>query len=257
MQIRIMSSNIWSCSQPTANRDDLLAEVYFKYRPLTIGIQECSPEIRAEEKSLLDLCAPDYLELNPAPENITNFTPILYNRCLTVENSGWILFDGLNNLNSKSITWGLFSLKNKRFIHINVHYYYETNEQGAQARQQNSAQLLQLIGQLQCYQAPVIVTGDFNCEERSKPLQALLHNGLTLASSINPQKVCSYHVFPQYDEEKNLFFGGSPLHPSYTAEDSLDHIFLQNAVCTRFVTVQDQEALDASDHCPIYADIEI
>lgn len=260
MNIRIMSSNIWgNCpgNRPIANRDDLLAGVFQKYAPQSIGLQECSPKSRQEKNNIFSLCRPKYLELDPSPMDANNFTPILYHHSLHLADGGWFLFNGPNDWNSKSITWGLFSLENSRFIHINLHYFWEHNEQGEQTRKQNSSQLLAFIKKLPYRQIPFIITGDFNCEEYTLPLQMLLSSGLTLASAIVPHKICSHHVYPEFDEENCLYHSGSLFHPTRTAKDSIDHIFLKDAVCTRFVTVQDQEALDASDHCPIYADIEI
>lgn len=260
MAIRIMSSNIWgNCpgNRPIANRDDLLAGIFKKYTPLSIGLQECSPKSRGEKNNIFSLCSPEYLELDPSPKDTTNFTPILYSCRLQAEDCGWFLFDGPNDWNSKSVTWGLFSLENSRFIHINLHYFWEHTEQGEQARKQNSDQLIAFIRQLPYRQVPIVITGDFNCEVHTKPLQMLLSSGLTLASSIAPQKICSHHVYPEFDEEKQYYHSGSCFHPARTANDSIDHIFLEGVVCRRFITVQDQEALDASDHCPIYADIEI
>ena len=260
MTIRIMSSNIWgNCpgNRPIANRDDLLAGVFKKYAPWTIGLQECSPKSRQEENNIISLCGPEYFEWDPSPKDANNFTPILYHRRLRAEDGGWFLFDGPNDWNSKSVTWGLFSWENIRFIHINLHYFWEHTRQGEQAREQNSSQLFAFIQKLPYRQAPIILNGDFNCEEYTQPLQMLLSYGFTLASDTAAQKICSHHVYPEFDEKKQIYHSGSLFHPTRTAEDSIDHIFLQNAVCKRFITIQDQEALDASDHCPIYADIKI
>ena len=260
MTIRIMSSNLWGncpANRPIANRDDLLAGVFKKYAPWTIGLQECSPKSRQEENNILSLCEPEYLELDPSPTDINNFTPILYSRRLRLDDGGWFLFDGPNDWNSKSVTWGLFSFENIHFFHINAHYFWEHTKEGEQAREQNSAQLLSFIQKLPYLQLPLIVTGDFNCEEYTRPLQMLLSSGFTPASDIAAQKICSHHIYPEFDEENQRYHSGSLFHPVRKAEDSIDHIFLLNATGTRFVTVQDQEALDASDHCPIYADIEI
>ena len=73
---------------------------------------------------------------------------------------------------------------------------------GEQTREQKSAQLLALMLQLRIVQASIIVTANLNCEEYKKLLQMLSAGRLTLASDIHPQKVCSHHVYPEFDQEK-------------------------------------------------------
>ncbi len=255
MEIRIMSSNIWgNCPAdcPIANRDDLLVSVYRKYAPLVIGLQECSPKSRGEKDNIISMCAPEYIELDPSPKNVNNFTPILYSRRLTLLDSGWELFYGLNDWDSKSITWGRFALDGKEFVAVNVHFFYTDDFAGEQARKSNANQLLRLIGRFGAL--PVIITGDFNCEERTFALQALMNSGLSLASRINPQNPCSHHFKPKYDSAGGLFSGGTL---EGGREDSIDHIFLKNASAKAYTVITDQDALDASDHCPVFADVEI
>ena len=63
--------------------------------------------------------------------------------------------------------------------------------------------------------------------------------------------VCTHHGDPQRGEDGMYHGKTTPL----TFEHSIDHIAVRgNLLPERFVVIEDQDALDATDHSPIYAD---
>jgi len=263
--IRIMSSNIWgNCKPhiPISNRDDLLSVLYRRYLPDAIGIQECSPKLRAEAVNLFALCQPEYRELDVdfAP-NANNYTPILYRPDrVTPADCGYFSFAGPNDGQSKSVTWAVFdTAENARFILVNTHYYYTSDDIGRAARVSNSYEMLALMTRLeqQYPDTPFVLTGDFNCATADAPLQLLLANGIRESRDAvdNPPTVCSYHGYPEVDGD-GQFRRPSSVEPG--AERSIDHILYRGKVQPRtHVVVIDREALIGTDHSPIYVDFAL
>lgn len=67
-------------------------------------------------------------------------------------------------------------------------------------------------------------------------------------------EISSWHGDPVRGEDR--FFHGSMT--SDTWEKSIDHIGAERgAVAERYIVVTDQDALDATDHSPVFADIEV
>lgn len=271
MNFTVMSSNVWgNCpeNRPIADRDDKMAVVFLKYLPDSIGLQECSPLLRGEGQDLFSLVSKEYAEvpITPTNEDKNNFTPIIYRPDrLTLEDSGWLYFSGLNDMGSKSVTWALFldRKSQERFIHINTHYYWTNDPEGGEARISNSRELLNLYADLiKKYPYPVVITGDFNCRTESEPIQALLSAGLSEARLCSKQPVAPYrsnHKYPDIDDSdpENITYPVGYL-PNEEIEKSIDHIFVTpNLSVDSYHTVIDKEALEASDHCPLIVYLEL
>ena len=265
--VRIMTSNVWgNCpeSAPIANRDDNLTVIYRRYLPHTIGMQEVSPRSRAEAQSIISLADDEYTEVPADIAPFTNnYTPILYRHAqLTLIDCGYLNFRGLNDAGSKSATWAVFEEKSshRRFIHITTHYYWTTDRAGRAARVQNSLEMLDLVDTLagQHPGIPMFFTGDFNCCTAEPPIGMLLAEGICEARDTNegtPPVICSHHPYPGKNEETGLFDVPAVTKPG--PENSIDHILVRGNVRVRsHVIVDDTESLLATDHCPIYCDIE-
>jgi len=262
--VRIMSFNIWgNCPKDTtiSNRDDLAAVILLRYLPDSVGFQECSPRMRSEATNIFQLISSEYDEVPAAATNEkkNNYTPIVYRRkALKLLDYGWHCFVGLNDGGSKSITWALFEClaDGRKFIHINTHYYYKSTDAGRAARVTNTGETLALmVDLLEKYPVPVFFTGDFNCRADEPPVEVLCRFGIKdvryTAAESSPWR--SHHAVPTYNAGSDTFAQG--VHPTDEREQSIDHIFsCGEAAAEKFVTVVDSEALDASDHCPIYAD---
>lgn len=269
MKTRIMSSNVWGncpADRPLADRDDKIAKVYFRYLPDAIGLQECSKKLREERPNLFALVRDLYEEVPvmPTNEEQNNFTPIVYRKDrLAVEDSGWLCFEGLNDHGSKSITWALFFHKESgsRFIHMNMHYFWTQDEAGREARVSNTKEMLALCEKLTAeYHCPFVLTGDFNCCTDEPPIQSVLASGFREARLCSEAPVAalrSYHEYPEIDDSDpaNITYPVGHM-PDGRIEKSIDHIFVNGGIAVqRYETVVDEEALQATDHCPIFADL--
>ncbi|CAG7651812.1 hypothetical protein PAESOLCIP111_06393 [Paenibacillus solanacearum] len=262
-KFRIMTSNIWgNCGDNAiANRDDNLADVFMEYMPDVLGLQEVSPKARREPVSLFDLLDGRYTEVAvPIGELSNNYTPLLHTQRLTVLESGFHRFSGLNDSNSKSITWAVFECtrSGQRFAVCNVHFYWKSDQAGEEARRSNSRELMSVADAIQQrWPVPVCCIGDFNCRIGSAPVQHLFEHGFLdaqVTAAVQTSDSNAHHPYPKWDEAQQAFVHGPA--PTGTYREAIDHVFYRGdqAAVGEYVTVLDQKALDASDHCPVYAD---
>jgi endonuclease/exonuclease/phosphatase family metal-dependent hydrolase len=125
----------------------------------------------------------------------------------------------------------------------------------------NCAELIQVIQHIQAaYPVPLFCIGDFNCHVDSDPIQQLLELGLAPAQGAAIAATSDsngHHPVPVWDETSGTFGYGTA--PFRTYSRAIDHIFYigEQVKVWVYATVTDLEALDSTDHCPIYADISI
>ncbi len=260
--LRIMSSNIWSGK--IFNREIMHGQVYRRYLPDSIGMQERVTRWQSEEHSFNRSLADEYTEVEvDIGGHVINCTPIFY-RAATLDllDSGWHYFSGLNDVGSKTITWAHFAHKatGTRFIHLNTHFYWTGDEAGNKARLGDAAELHRLIERLTArFACPILCTGDYNCRMDSEPGQKLLECGFrdTLDLATGPRSATtSHHPYPVFDEEAQIY-RSAPM-PAADPARAIDHILLwgEATICAH-VTVTDEDALTASDHCPLYVDVKL
>lgn len=260
--LRIMSSNIWSGK--IFNREALHGQVYRRCLPDSIGMQERVTRWQSDEHSFNRSLADEYTEVEvDIGGHVINCTPIFYRPAtLELHESGWHYFSGLNDVGSKTITWARFTHKatGAHFIHLNTHFYWTGDEAGNKARLGDAAEMHRLAERLTArFACPILCTGDYNCRMDSEPGQALLAYGfrdtLNLASG-GRSVTSSHHAYPAFDETAQLYQNG-PM-PAANPTRAIDHILLWgDADILNHVTVTDQDALDASDHCPLYVDVKL
>ncbi|TMV49558.1 hypothetical protein FE783_13735 [Paenibacillus mesophilus] len=262
---RIMTSNIWgNCGDKAiANRDDNLADVFLRYRPDVLGLQEVSPKVRREPINIFDLLDSHYAEVDVDIGPLSNnYTPLLYLKDkFTVQRSGFHSFSGLNDSNSKSVTWAELECNSSgsRFAVCNTHYYWTEDDAGKEARINNSKELVDVVAAImQIRRIPVLCMGDFNCRASSDPIRNLLDHGFADAQSgatVRTSDSNAYHPYPEWDEALQRF-ANTPA-PTGKYAEAIDHIFYTAGTVSIFVyeTIVSQGALDASDHCPVYVDL--
>jgi endonuclease/exonuclease/phosphatase family metal-dependent hydrolase len=266
-QYRIMTSNVWgNCGDKAiANRDDLLAGIFIRYMPDVLGLQEVSPKSRAEKINLIELLESCYTEVEVDISPYTNnYTPLLYLKDkYTVEDKGYHNYSGLNDKDSKSITWAVLACNSsgKRFAVCNTHYYWKSDDPGKEARINNSAELLQVVHDiLERHPVPVFCIGDFNCSASSDPAQKLFSQGFADTQSAAIARASdsnAHHPYPEWDETTETFINGPA--PTGVYARAIDHIYYtgENVTVWVYDTVLSQDALDASDHCPVYVDVSL
>ncbi len=269
MNYRILSHNVWGMYakypiQTMGNRSVLMSRVYHEYLPDVIGLQEYSPDAR--ESGLGKMLSDRYIEIDYSEDmgkyGITNlYTPMFYcpETCKLLD-KGFILYDrNFNNRDSKGVTWGVFETKEgKVFSVCNTHYWWKkTDPIHDAARVENSKIILELCQKLP---HPVVAMGDLNCNNRSDAFKALLDGGLLDVQVIAEETTDSHshHPYPSYNEETNEFYGG--VAPKGDFSSAIDHMVIteENAhQAKKFDVITTQDALDTSDHCPFYVDLEV
>lgn len=212
--MRILSSNVWSAK--VFNRETLHNQVYRRYLPDSIGMQERVTRWQCDANSFNHTLADEYTEAEAdIGGHVINCTPIFYRPAtLKLLHSGWHYFSGLNDVGSKTITWAHFTHKatGAKFIHLNTHFYWTHDEAGNQARLGDAEEMHRLTERLTVrFACPIFCTGDFNCALAEEPGQKLLAYGFrdTRELSTGPRSgSMGYHAYPRFDEEKAIYSGG-------------------------------------------------
>ena len=259
--IRIMTSNIWGdyFGNEVQVREDQLLEVYTKYAPDVLGMQEVTPSWHASTL-MTGMEQAGYLLLNDAPAGVKNYNAMFVNAArFTVRKSG---FEQLSHTEdaSKNMQWAVLTDKEseKRIVVCNAHFEYRHGPQYDEAREFNAEQMAWRMRFLKekydCVAA--FGFGDMNTNTASSVFPVFEKRGILPLADAAPERPAfsSYHGYPVRGEDGR--YHGKPTENSY--KWSLDHIVGMGAYRVadyRFVT--DQPALDATDHSPVFADVEI
>lgn len=259
--IRLFDQNIW-CNRVIANRNALIRRMIKRYDADVITLQECRPSThRVGDTDIGALLADLYAEVEPELFD-QNHTPIFYRRArFDLVESGYELFEGLNNINSKSITWAVLHDKIDRctFAVASTHFWYknETEEDFAQ-RIQNVHQLKACCDRIvQKHGVPVIVAGDLNCgtnaSQGEEPYHEMLRVGMRdiRALAVHTTDRLTHHALPVLNEETGEFECDAPM------VKTLDHAFVYGKDSMHFDTFNvlvEPFAMASSDHCPLYVE---
>ncbi|MBQ8510232.1 MAG: endonuclease/exonuclease/phosphatase family protein [Clostridia bacterium] len=261
MSIRIMSSNIWGdyFKNPVEVREDQLGAVFERYTPDILAMQEATKSWNASKlfEFLRDVYA--YVESDEAPEN--NFVPLLYRRDMfdCVE-TGFVKFPDTPD-KSKGATWAVLSHKEsgKKLAVFCTHFWWQKfGEAEHDAIRVSNAKLLtaKALELIEKYGMPVVAMGDMNSWESMPTLPYLRENGWKCARDYAPDtsEVGTHHGDPVLGEDGR--YHGKRTERNYTW--SIDHIIYRGDIKPKkFVVIEDQDALDATDHSPIFCDFEL
>lgn len=259
--IRLMTSNIWGdySDNEVAVREDKLYDVYEKYAPDVIGMQEVT-ENWHNSALFENLTNAGYTLLDDIPGPSNNYTPIFVNsERFNVIESGYANLRSTND-NTKSIQWGVLEDKEDgtKFAVCNTHFEYRSGAEYDAARESNAQQLATLMLKIKedfgCTAS--FGMGDMNANIYSSVFTVYDSEDIQNLADIAPEKpTCStIHRSPVRGPD-GQFHGlrtGSPF------ENSIDHIVgtEDSYSVVDFQVVIDQEALDATDHSPVFADIK-
>lgn len=268
--IRVMSFNvlvdIWSDTPAVKGRDTTVAKTLMYYAPDIVGLQEASATWHKNLKSLLKntpykLICTEHEYVHDKYGNL-NFVPILYNsETLALKDSGTREYTSAHTKYMRTISWALFEKVEgkEQFIVVNTHYEApgknaEEKAEYLEYRKKQTADMIKFLGELEAkYDLPILLTGDFNTTEGNdktghhSPYWNIINSGMHeakyTADVIN--RACStWH-------ELGVSVSTAPA-------GSFDHIFGNDKVkFTYFNTLVDKMLIDAADHCPIYADVEL
>lgn len=257
--MRIMTSNIWGdyFGNEVTVREDQMYSVYCKYAPDVIGIQEFTSGWY--KSSLFEKLHDDYAMIGTEAYDNTNFVPLFVKKKYKLAAKG---FEYLTNTpdESKAITWAVLSdsEKNVTFAVCNTHFWWVIGSEHDKIRARNAEQLAALMKYLnEKYDCPVFAFGDMNCILTAEVFSVYEKKGIQHLHDLAELKsdISSYHGDPVRGEDGRF-------HGCKTSRDyrfSIDHIVaLGDGFSTsEYRVIEDKDALDATDHSPVYADVEI
>ena len=258
--LRIMSFNVlcelYNEKPPISGRDIAVASVIINYLPDVVGLQEMSPNWHKALESMLSGSPYKMIEKKNTLENKVhqniNFSPIIYNSdTVTYIESGIKEYSAASKPFAYVMTWGYFEHKvsGEKFVVINTHLDLRNKEEPYLTnRATQAAEMAAFINEMkERYNCPVITTGDYNTTEAEDGYKTItgvaqVSEAKYTAKKINRQCV-TYH-----DLGKTV---------SVSKANSIDHIFGTDRVEFMYFNVLvDKTVINASDHCPIYADVK-
>ena len=258
--MRIMTTNIWGdyFNNPVGVREGNIYKIYENYKPDIIGFQEITS--RWYNSNLFKRLADEYFFVGTELANSCNYVPLAIKKNYTVWAKGYELFSDTFDF-SKGITWAVISENNdnKIFGVCNVHFWWKQDDPiHDTVRAKNAQQLSEIMKYISArFNCPVFAFGDMNCTRSSQ-----VFNTVYPANGIKPlfdqaeikDDISSHHGDPIADSDGNY-------HGKRTINDntaSIDHMISlgDGFKITQYRVVEDQYALDATDHSPVFADID-
>lgn len=257
--IRVMFQNVygWTSDEPHLDvRSKIDTLLYQIYDADIVCLQEMSAGIRAYLVPLLNKAGYTELDVNmPSDNKKNNYTPVFYRSDrFTVLDSGWILYEGLNDADSKSVSWGVFKeIKSGKSLAVcSTHFCWND----AATRNSNAQQLNTLFASLEAQNVPIVFGGDLNTVLDSEPIRILKNAGARHAweQTTDRDSLHTNHAYPQYSATDPFFESYAACTDGYTG--AIDHILTRGTLSVRqFRILHGSMAMKTSDHCPVYVDI--
>ena len=265
-EFRIMYHNIWgwneSDTNPTDQRNKMLAATYLEYRPDVLCLQECTMMMRNPDKYPIAVAMREagYEEVPvEAVGGLQTATPILYRKdVLNLIDQGVYKLE-IGGGDDKFVTWAVFETKEtqKRFAVVSAHLAYQQTAEANEWRVSQVGKITDLVSQLtQQYHCPVITGGDMNSAMGSDPYNTYLNNGFrdVQTFAIKTEDARTNFSYPSFNSSIGMFERPSVSAGSY--HDAIDHIFVSGDGLRfdLFDVVLDSYVLCASDHAPLLVD---
>lgn len=258
----IYDQNIWGNLQgPIANRNSIIKELIEEADPDFCCFQECNPKTsRKETDPIQDILKPVYDEACIEYAH-KNFTPVFYKRdkyeCI---DSDYCLFEGLNDADSKSVTWAVFEDRQtkKRIAVASVHFWWMARGEIDNNQRMENAVVVHSIAEKVCrkYNCPFIVSGDFNSGDNDQTLSGynkMIELGMRdiryIAKESDDSKTCGGYP----DLENGIYVRGKD------ATMTIDYSFVYGDIPVnfkRFAVVNSPRAMVSSDHRPLIIEFE-
>lgn len=256
--MRLLTSNVWGdyFGNPVEGRDALLGGVIKKYDPDIIGLQEMTGSWY--RSALTGMLEPEYAFIGTGTEGLNNYTPLAVKKDHSVLAFGFELLTDTPD-ETKSITWAVLERAcSGRFAVCCTHFWWPEDDEAEKIRYINARQLSGLMNRLNVqYGCPVFAFGDMNCFTSSKVFDIYRASGISDMRELAPIRsdACSFHSEPVPDDEGRY-------HGIRSAEDhtrSLDHMVClgERFTVEEYLVIEDQDALDATDHCPVLAEVRM
>ncbi len=269
---RVMSANLLF-DATAEERSPLIVENMMYYLPDVIGFQEVNKVLHANVIDKLTEKGYAIASAQPDPDNMReseknslskryptfNLVPIAYRADLYEEVESVFAMYRSTWTYTKGFTAAVFKAKKtgKLFAMINTHAALvissygldRTNSDlGAEWRIDNVAELLAEKDRIIATYGniPVFLTGDFNGGENEQYYADILAGGMVNSRYVATESatlgICTFHSRP----------GEMPS----SDKSAIDHVFVSEGTPVVVHSIETrQEALDATDHCFVYADI--
>ncbi len=255
--MRIMTSNIWGdyFGNPVDVRIDGIYGIYKKYSPDILGLQEITK--RWYESGLFERLSEEYDFVGTEILNSNNFVPFAFKKNLKLISKGYEYLTETPDV-TKGISWAVLEREDgKVFAVCNTHFWWKTGSEHDEIRVLNAKQLTNLMKYLaERYSCPVFAFGDMNSVLSSGVFKVYSENGIKHLHDIADIKdnMSSHHGDPIKNEDGT--YSGSK-----TTNDksfSIDHMIAlgDGFKVLQYRIIEDQDALDATDHSPVFVDVE-
>ncbi len=265
IDLTFYDQNVWgwgylSGDNRINNRNFGIKALILAYDADIVCFQECSPTaIRGRDSGIGILLAGAYEEVSVKTEG-NNFTPVFYKKDrFAVVECGFHLYEGKNDVDSKSITWAVMEEKRSgvRFGVCSTHFWWKSDDESDDLqRMENAAVLYKLIEDLRVrYEVPVFAMGDLNCLETSGPYRWLSERLLDARRHADKTTdTLTNHGYPWCDENKVY-------HATFEApKNTIDYFFVTEdprvQLCS-FAVDDSAVALSTSDHSPLIVRTEL
>ena len=259
--LRIMSFNVlcelYNEKPPISGRDMAVAAAIINYLPDVVGLQEMSPNWHKALENALEDSPYRTIEkkntLESKPHQNINFSPIIYNSDTVISlDSGIEEYSVASKPFAYVMTWGYFEHKvsGEKFVVINTHLDLRNKEEPYPTNRATQAtEIAAFINELKGkYDCPVITTGDYNTTEAENGYKTIINT-----AQMSEAKHTAHTVKRACNTYHDL---GKAV--SVTKANSIDHIFGSDRVEFMYFNVLvDKTIINASDHCPIYADVKL
>ena len=259
--MRIMTTNIWGdyFGNPVDVRENGIYNVYESYKPDVIGFQEITDGWY--KSRLFERLSNEYFFVGTELFGNTNYVPMAVRNNYKLIAKGYELLEETPD-KSKAITWAVLLDKEqkKSFGVCNVHFWWKQGkEEYDTIREKNAEQLVGVMKYINSrYGCSVFAFGDMNCTRSSRVFKIVYPaNEVVQLFDVAEERdlVSSHHGDPVVSADGSY-------HGEKTARDynhSIDHIVGLGGdfKVTEYRIVEDQYALDATDHSPVYADIDL
>lgn len=256
--MRLMTMNVWSdyMDNPIAPREYGIYNAIMKYNPDIFGLQEMS--INWHTSNFSKIIAEDYVCVEISCEN---HVPVYYKKTkFELIECGWERYNGIPRPHrDKSFTWAVVEDKetNKKIGVCNTHLWYKIGEEHDRIRDNNARQLLSKMMYIKSrYNVPVFAFGDFNCAVGSSAMDILEEHNIYTSFKLtdNHSLISTYHGYPVRGDDGKFY--GQETYEDYTR--SIDHVitYKDDVKITKQDVVVYPEILGATDHSPIYIDVE-
>ncbi len=278
--IRALSFNVladdWSNKPAVAPRATGAVNTILRYLPDVVGLQECDDQwyaaLNADEQlhakyRFVNYSSSGQNKVTINGKKYTNYSTILYNTDV-LELIEWKQqpLTPSDNKKCRIFTVAVFEIKEsgKQFIFTSTHWDLTEEQRLAQANGMKSL----IDGWRTRYpNIPLVMSGDYNAPDSESSLVTLIRdNNLTDSkNAIATGLVCStFHLGNgMFEGSRNAAIAAHWLRgrvsvtpQNVTTTECIDHILLSSGIESLYYdTIHDEEALDASDHMPIYCDL--